>query len=134
MATIVREVDISASAATVWDAVRDVGAVNRRLVPGLVIAVTFDSGVRRVTFANGLELEELIVGIDEALRRVAYTALNRAQHHHASMQVMAKDDTHCRFLWITDVLPDAVAERFSAVMDQAMPIIARTLEANAKKA
>ena len=134
MATIVRKVDIGASAATVWDAVRDVGAVSRRLVPGLVTAVTFDSGVRRVTFANGLELEELIVGIDEDLKRLAYTAVNRAKHHQASMQVISEDDTHCRFLWITDVLPDDVAERFSSVMDQAMPIIVRTLEGNAKVA
>jgi hypothetical protein len=133
MATIVREAGIAASAAKAWEAIRDVGAVHRRLVPGLVTAVTLNAGVRHVTFANGLQLEELIVGIDEALMRVAYAAVGRAKHHEASMQVIAEDDTHCRFVWITDVLPDDIAGRFSTVMDQAMPIIVRTLEAPAGK-
>jgi hypothetical protein len=132
MATIVREAEIASGATKAWEAVRDIGEVHRRLVPGLVTAVVLDSGVRRVTFANGLQLEELIVGVDQALMRVAYTAVNRARHHQASMQVIAQDETHCRFLWITDVLPDDIAERFSTVMDQAMPIIVRTLEGHAR--
>ena len=45
--------------------------------------------------------------------------------------VIADDDAHCRFVWITDVLPDDIAGRFSTVMDQAIPIIVRTLEAPA---
>lgn len=127
MATIVREIQIAASAESVWDAVRDVGAVHRRLAPGLVVDVILESGLRHVTFANGLVLDEMIVSVDESIRRVAYTALNRAKHHQASMQVFSKDKDCCRFVWITDVLPDEISERFAAVMDQAIPVIERTL-------
>src|SRR3954471_655273 len=104
MATITREIQIAASAESVWDAVRDVGAVHRRLVPGLVVDVKLDPGLRHVTFANGLALDELIVSVDESMRRIAYAALNRAKHHQASMQVFPEDKEHCRLEWITDVL------------------------------
>lgn len=128
MATIVREIPIAAGAGSVWDAVRDVGAVHQRLVPGLVVDVKLESGLRHVTFANGLVLDEMIISVDESIRRVAYTALNRAKHHQASMEVLPEDKDHCRLVWITDVLPDEVSERFAAVMDQAIPIIERTLQ------
>jgi hypothetical protein len=35
MATIIKSIDIDASAADVWDAVADVQAVHRRFAPGL---------------------------------------------------------------------------------------------------
>jgi Polyketide cyclase / dehydrase and lipid transport len=127
MATIVREIQIAASAERVWDAVRDVGAVHRRLVPGLVVDVILEPALRHVTFANGLVLDEVIVSVDDSIRRVAYTALNRAKHHQASMQVFPEDKDRCRFVWITDVLPNEIAAKFAAVMDQAIPIIERTL-------
>ena len=128
MATIVREIQIAASAESAWDAVREIGAVHRRLAPGLVVDVRLEPGLRHVTFANGLVLDEMIVSVDDTIRRVAYTAMNRAKHHQASMQVFPEGTNRCRFVWITDVLPDEIAERFAAVMDQAAPIIERTLK------
>ena len=133
MATLIREIPLTVSAESAWFAVQDVAAVHRRLAPGLVTDVKLENGVREVTFANGLVIQELIVSIDHPLRRLAYTALNRAKHHHATMQVFAENDGRCRFVWITDVFPDDVAGRFAAVMDQAMPIIAHTLQSGAAK-
>jgi hypothetical protein len=37
MATIHREIGIEREKGFVWDAIRDVGAIHRRLVPGFVI-------------------------------------------------------------------------------------------------
>jgi len=98
MATIIREIQVAASAEGAWDAVRDIGAVHRRLVPGLVVDVTVEQGLRHVTFANGLVLDEMIVSVDERIRRLAYTAVNRAKHHHASMQVFPEDKGRCRLV------------------------------------
>src|SRR5689334_17888686 len=134
MASIIRELTLNVSVETAWAAVRDVGSVHAKLVPGIVTRVTFDSGLRHVVFANGLEIDESIVTIDDAARRLVYAVQNRAKHHQASMQVVADGKNQCRFIWITDVLPDEAAGRFAAVMDQAMPIIKRTLESNAQHA
>jgi len=127
MASIIREITVEATAEQAWAAVRDVGAVHRRLVPGIVVEATVADGLRHVRFANGLEIDEAIVSVDDAHRRVVYAVQNRASHHQASMQVRADGPDRCRFVWITDVLPDDAAGRFAAVMDQALPVIQYTL-------
>jgi hypothetical protein len=45
MASIVRELELGVSVEDAWLAVRDVGAVHTRLVPGLVRDVRLDGGV-----------------------------------------------------------------------------------------
>ena len=50
MPTIRTETAIEADADAVWDAVRDVGAVHRRLAPGFVTDVQLEEGARIVTF------------------------------------------------------------------------------------
>jgi hypothetical protein len=132
MASIVREIVIDADANAVWPAVKDVGAVHRRLGPGFVTNATLADGLRHVRFANGLEIDEAIVSIDDAHLRVVYDVQNRVKHHQASMQVVPGGPGQCRFIWITDVLPDDAAGRFGALMDEALPIIKRTLEADAR--
>ena len=52
-----------------WDAIRDVGAIHRRLAPGFVVDTKMDGDARIVTFGNGLVARELIVDIDEDHRR-----------------------------------------------------------------
>jgi hypothetical protein len=127
MASIVRELELGVSVEDAWLAVRDVGAVHTRLVPGLVREVRLDGGVRHVVFSSGLEIDELIVSVDEAQRRVVYAVQGRARHHQASMQVIGEGG-HCRFIWITDLLPEDAADRFASMMDAALPIIKKTLE------
>jgi len=131
MASITREILLSVNAEVVWSAVRDVGAVASKLAPGIVTHSSFESGVRHVTFAKGLQIEELIVSVDESAKRVVYAVQGRAKHHQASMQVMSTGMDRSRFVWITDVLPDDVVERFAIMMDQALPVIKRTIESNA---
>ena len=131
VASITREVTLNVEAEVVWTAVRDVGAVATKLAPGVVKESSLEKGMRHVTFANGLMIEELIVTIDEAARRVVYAVQGRAKHHQASMQVTDDGPKQSRFVWITDVLPDEAASRFANMMDQALSVIKRTLESNA---
>src|ERR1700745_1977618 len=49
MATIRKELTLSASPAQVWDVIRDVGAIHRRLAPGFVTDTRLEEGVRVVT-------------------------------------------------------------------------------------
>jgi hypothetical protein len=68
--------------------------------------------IRTVTFANGMVAHERIVDVDDANRRVVYSALDvpGLSYHHASMQILDAGKGKTRFLWTTDVLPaDAVA-------------------------
>jgi carbon monoxide dehydrogenase subunit G len=129
MACIRKEVTIAASPDAVWDAVRDFGAVHKRLVPGLVADSRLEDGARIVTFANGMVVRELIVDIDDQARRLAYAAVGgRAAHHNASMQVFPEGETHSRLVWITDVLPDELTGPIRANVEHGSEIMKRTLE------
>lgn len=129
MATIRKEILINRPADQVWEAVRDVGAVHERLVPGFVLETRMDGDARVVTFANGLVARELIVGIDDRLRRLAYASVGgRAKHHHASVEVLAEGGNRSRFVWTTDVLPDELAGPIGAMVEEGARAIQRTLE------
>ena len=129
MATIHKEISIEASPAIAWDALRDVGALHTRLVPGFAVAVELRPGERIVTFANGSVAREVIVSIDEEARRLVWTIVGgRLTHHNGAAQVIPDGPTGCRFVWTSDLLPDELAPLIEASMGQAMPIIKRTLE------
>ena len=130
MATIYKEFIVEADAAQVWDALRDFGAVHTRLAPGFLTDAKLDGqGARIVSFANGLVARELLVGIDEERRRLAYTVTGgKASHHHASAQVFAQGEGRSRFVWITDVLPDELAAYIAPMMDPGGAAMKKTLE------
>ena len=109
VATVRKEIDTTASPAAAWDAMRDVGAPHTRLVVGFVVDTRLEDGARQVTFANGAQVRELIVSIDDDARRVAYAAVGgRFTHHNASAQIVPKGDGGSRIVWTTDLLPDAL--------------------------
>ena len=128
MASILREVRIEAAPETVWDALRDVGALHQRLAPGFVTDVRLEEGARVVTFGNGLVARELIVDLDDSARRLVWSVVGgKMTHHNASAQVFA-DGEGSRFVWIADLLPHEVAPAIAAMMDQGLAVIKRTLE------
>lgn len=130
MACVRKEIVIEAPAAKVWDAVRDVGQVHRRLVPGVLTDARLEDGARVVSFANGLVVRELIIDVDDAQRRLAYAAVGgRTSFHHATMQVFDEGPGACRLAWITDLLPDAMAAPVAALVEQGAQAMKRTLEA-----
>jgi carbon monoxide dehydrogenase subunit G len=133
MATIYKEFIVEADAQQVWDALRDFGAVHTRLAPGFLTDCQLDGqGARIVTFANGLVARELLVAIDEANRRLAYTVTDgKASHHQASAQVFAHGEGRSRFVWITDVLPDGLAAYVEPMMAQGGAAMKKALETQA---
>jgi hypothetical protein len=119
MASIRKEFELDAPAAEVWAAFRDVGNVHTRLAPGFVTGCTMDGPDRIVTFANGFVAREVIVDVDDAARRLAYSARSeRLSHHNASFQVLDAGPRACRVLWHADVLPDAAANVVAGMMEQ----------------
>jgi len=130
MASIYREIDIALDPGRVWDAIRDVGAVHTRLAPGFVADVRMDGDVRIVTFADGRIIPERIIAIDDTNRRMAYAAVGvpERKHHNASFQVFANGHGASRLVWITDVLPDTLADKFAAAMETGLAAAKRRLE------
>lgn len=112
-------------------AVRDVGAVHRRLVPGLAVDTRLDGDWRILTFPDGHVVRELIVDIDDASRRLAYAVVDGPMplmHHHASFQVLADGEHRSRLIWITDFLPNELAAEIRTRVERGALVIKRALE------
>jgi hypothetical protein len=117
MASICKEFSLPASAAVLWDALRDFGALHKRLVPGFVTDAVLEGDVRVVTFANGSVAREHLVTIDDDERRLVYGIHSeRLRHYSAAAQVFAEGNGS-RFVWIVDVLPDEMAAYISSQME-----------------
>ena len=128
MASVHREIVVERSAADVWDALADVGALHTRLVRGFVTDCRLEPGARVVTFANGLVARELIVSVDAERRRVAWSVVGgRLSHHNASAQAFAEGDGACRIVWIADFLPDEHAAAIAGMIEQGLQAMRRTL-------
>jgi carbon monoxide dehydrogenase subunit G len=129
MATIQKEIEIERSKEFVWDAIRDVGAIHKRLVPGFVVDCKLEGDWRTVTFANGMVVRELIVAIDDKTSRHAWSARGAPlTHHNASVQVFADGDNKCRVVWIADLMPHEVADAIAEMIQQGLSEMKRTLE------
>ena len=129
MASIHREIEISTPAERAWEALRDVGALHTRLVPGFVVDTKLEHGARVVTFGNGRVVREWIVDVDAARRRVAWSVKDEPfQHHNASAQVFESGPDRCRFVWIADVLPDELCGLVTGMIEQGLGVIRSTLE------
>jgi carbon monoxide dehydrogenase subunit G len=131
MATLRREFFVLANAERVWAVLRDFGAVHEKLAPGFVTDCRLeeDGAVRALTFYNGMQARERLVAIDDAAMRLVYTAEGgRATHHNASAQVIATGENECRFVWITDLLPDQLAQAVGSMMDAGAKAMQAALE------
>lgn len=129
MASVHREVRIDAPAPQVWAAMRDVGALHTRLVPGFVIDCVLEGDARLVTFANGIQARELIVDVDDSLMRVSWSSVGgRLTHHNASAQVSAAGEHACRVQWIADLLPHELAPAIAGMIEQGLAAMKRAQE------
>ena len=129
MASIRKEVSINASSRAVWDALKDVGALHTRLVPGFVTDTRLEPGARIVTFGNGQVVRELIVDLNEKDRRLVWAVVDKPfQHYNASAQVFDEGPAKCRFVWTADLLPDELAKHVAGMMEQGLTIIKQTME------
>jgi carbon monoxide dehydrogenase subunit G len=130
MASIRREIRIDAPPEKVWDAVRDIGNIHKRLVPGVVVDCRMEGDdARIVTFGNGPVVKEIIVDRDDAARRLCWSARSeRLKHHNASMQIFADGANGTKAVWIADLLPNEAASAVGAMIDQGMGVMKKTLE------
>jgi hypothetical protein len=84
---------------------------------------------RIVTFGNGVVAREVIVTVDDAARRVVWSAAGgRLTHHNASIQVQADGPDRSRLVWLADLLPDERAGDVGGMIDAAIAAMTRTLE------
>jgi carbon monoxide dehydrogenase subunit G len=129
MASIREEISTKARAEDVWEALRDIGALHTRLVPGFVTNTRLEPGARLVTFGNGMEVRELIVTVDEAERRVVWSAVGGSlTHHNGSAQVRSNANGVTSVVWIADFLPDEAAGNIGAMMKQGIAVMKQTLD------
>ena len=129
MASIHKEILIEARPEDVWAAIRDIGAIHRRLAPGFVVDTRLDGDARIVTFGNGMVARELIVDIGDASRRLVWSVVGgRMTHHNASLQVFADGESRSRVVWIADLLPNDLAVVVGAMIEQGMGVMQKTLQ------
>ena len=129
MASIRKEIRIEAPIESIWEAVRDVGAVHTRLAPGFVVDTRLDDGARIVTFGSGVVAREVIVDIDDEACRLVWSVVGgRFTHHNASLQVFADNGRGSRVVWIADLLPNELAGYIAGMMEQGMAVMKKTLE------
>ena len=135
MASIRKEILTKARPDDVWDALRDIGALDTRLVPGFVTDTRLEPGARVVTFGNGIVASELIVTIDDDERRVVWSVVGGPMtHHNASAQVFSDAKGRTKVVWVADLLPDEAAGAVGAMMEQGMAVMKRTLDRLAAEA
>jgi hypothetical protein len=128
MASIYKDIPLDAHPDDAWAAVRDFGAVDRRLAPGFVTDSRLDGDARIVTFHSGNVARELLVDCDDARRRLVYAIINeRVKHYSASVQVIGDGETASRVVWIVDVLPNEIAPYIAGQMDLAVLAMQKAL-------
>ena len=128
MATLHKEVLIRARPERIWEAVRDVGALHTRLVPGFVLDTRLEGDTRIVTFANGTVTREPIFSVDDARRRLAWTAESqRLTHYNAVLEVLEENGAS-RVVWTTDLLPNELAASIEAMQEQGLAAMKQAME------
>jgi hypothetical protein len=128
MASIRKEISIDASLDEAWEALRDWGALHK-LARGFVTDTRVEGNDRLVTFFNGTVLRERIVTVDDEARLLVWSIVDAPYvHHNGSAQVFADGDGGATFVWITDLLPDDLAEQTAQAMELGLHAIKDTLE------
>jgi carbon monoxide dehydrogenase subunit G len=130
MGSICKAIVTSAAPHLVWDAIRDLGALHTRLVPGFVVDTRLepDARARVVTFANGMVIKEPIVTVDDERRRLVWGAEGGSStHYNASVQVFA-EGTGSRVVWIADFLPHEAAGTIGPMIEAGMAAMKKALD------
>jgi len=130
MATLRKQIAIETGATNVWSAVRDFAEVHTRVAPGFLTRLEMDKGDRVITFFNGLVARERLVTRDDEQCRLVYSVVEgRPSHYNAAVQVFSEGEGRSRVVWTIDILPDDLAPTVGGMMEHALPIMKKTLEA-----
>ncbi len=86
----------------------------------------------QVPAETGMVARERIADIDNERRRVAYTVIgDMFEHHSASMEIGPVGPGRCRFVWISDFLPNERMAMVAPLVEQGSRALVRSLEAGA---
>jgi carbon monoxide dehydrogenase subunit G len=128
VASIRKEIHIHAPPGTVWDALRDVGALHTRLCPGFVKHTRFEGSSRVVSFGNGMTAREDIISVDDSRKRVAWAIVGQQFHHYQGTARVEPEGDGSLFIWTADLLPDELSVGVEQMMSTGIAIIRETLE------
>jgi hypothetical protein len=118
MAAIHIETRIKASAQQVWKALAATGDAHLAFAGVLTGCRLEGEDVRVATFANGMVVKERIASVEPQRMRIAYGVIeSQFVYHGASMQVVARGDGECDFVWVADVLPHEAAATITPLME-----------------
>ncbi|WP_156664614.1 SRPBCC family protein [Mycobacterium sp. 852002-51057_SCH5723018] len=131
MASIRTEFEIQTDADRVWEVIGDWADGPVGMAHGHVVSSHADGDIRVVTFAKGSVARERLIARDQTARRIVYSLIGDTvcpEHDNTAMQIVPDGPGRCRFVWSRDVLPDELAGPLLTAMEEAAPIIRRTLE------
>ena len=132
MASITKNIETIAPIRAVWSAIRDIGALHTRLVPGFVVDTVLDGNARMVTFANGMVIREPIIALDDEHGRLVWSAEGpQFEHYNSSAQAIAQADDTTLVVWIADFKPDQLASVVDAMMTAGAAAMKIALDRNA---
>src|SRR5215204_4756391 len=132
MASITKNIETVAPIRAVWYAIRDIGALHTRLVPGFVVDTVLDGNARIVTFANGIVIREPIIAIDDEHGRLVWSAEGpQFEHYNSSAQAIAQADDTTVVVWIADFKPDELASVVDEMMTAGAAAMKIALDRNA---
>jgi len=135
MASIIKTVETVAPVGVAWSAVRDIGALHTRLVPGFVTNTVVEDDARVVTFANGSVVREPIISIDDEHRRLVWSAETEVHdHYNGAAQVIGQPDGTTVVVWTADFKPDALADYMDEMMTAGAEAMKAALDAAAEDA
>jgi carbon monoxide dehydrogenase subunit G len=128
VASVSVEMTTKAPPEIVWDAIRDIGALHTKLVPGFVVHTELEQGARVVTFGNGMQVREPIIDLDEVKRRLVWSAEGPGLiHYNASVQVSAANEGS-RVVWIADFLPNDMRDQVRSMMTEGISVMKATMD------
>lgn len=128
MASLHKEILINAPAAELWSAVRDIGALHTRLVPGFISDCKVEGEDRVVTFFNGQVARESIISSDDERMRLCWAILGGfAKHYNAVMHVIAEGDK-ARVTWDSDFLPHALSDTIAGLQEAGLNAMKKNFE------
>jgi hypothetical protein len=129
MAAVHVRTKIRAPAQQVWQALAATGDAHLAFAGVLKDCRLEREDLRVATFANGMVVKERIVSVEPERMRIAYGVIeSQFVHHSASMQVVARGDAQCEFVWIADVLPHAAAASIGPLMEQGAQALRGVME------
>ncbi|MFI7405604.1 SRPBCC family protein [Streptomyces sp. NPDC049541] len=129
VSSVMVDVVVEASAEFAWDAVRDVHAVDTRLIPGFALHVEKGPGSRTVTFADDMKITERIVEVDDGARKLTYQATEGGPlTHHLGSQTVREDEEGVHLVWRTEFAPASVVDYATSTMRTTVALMKKTIE------